>query len=52
MTNAPLKNYGFTYEVDGRSFSFTVIAESEAEAVRRVAAMSGAAFVGEVQESD
>ena len=52
MTNAPLKNYGFTYELDGKEFAFAIVAESEEEARRRATAMSGAAFVGEVQESD
>ncbi|MES2236825.1 MAG: hypothetical protein V4500_03610 [Pseudomonadota bacterium] len=52
MTNAPLKNYGFNYEYNGKHFAFDVVAESEDEAQARALAMRNAEFFGELKEAD
>lgn len=43
---SPLKNFGFTYEHEGTSFVFHIVAESADEALSRQASMAGAIYEG------
>ena len=49
MNVSPLKNYGFDYEYEGKSFVFHIVAKSEEEARARAKCMGRAAFVGELK---
>lgn len=51
MKNTPFKTYGFNYECDGKNYALDVVAESSESAVRRVAAMGNATFVGALSEN-
>ena len=51
MQKGPFKNYGFTYEYEGSSFVFHIVASSEDEAIGRAKAMAGAKFEGELKEA-
>lgn len=46
---SPLKNYGFDYEYEGKSFVFHIVAKTEEEARARVKLMGQAAYVGELK---
>ena len=48
----PFKVYGFDYVFNGRRFTFTVDAQSDAEAKAMAAAMRNSAFVGELKPVD
>ena len=49
MTERSIVEFGFSYECDGKQYSFVVIDESEAMAVKRVAAMATAKFCGQLR---
>lgn len=51
MQKGPFKNYGFTYEYEGSSFVFHIVASSEEEAIGRAKAMACARFEGELKEA-
>jgi len=52
MENIPFKSYGFTYEYEGTSFVFHIVAESKDEAIGRFQAMTKAKFEGEAKLAD
>ena len=52
MNDTPINSYGFTYEYEGRGFAVDVPAWSLEEAKGRLAAMSTAAFFGELRLAD
>ena len=48
----PSISYGFTYECDGKKYSFVLSDVSEESAKRRVASMAAAEFAGQVRYAD
>jgi hypothetical protein len=48
MTNSSERNYAFSYSVGTSRFVFDIVAESQADAEARVAAMAGAACMGAI----
>lgn len=52
MKKSPLKNYGFSYELDKKEFVFHVVADSEQTARKMVAAMRAAEYCGELKLAD
>lgn len=47
-SQSPLKNFGFSYEYEGRHFAFHIVASSQQEAQARLSCMSGATLEGEL----
>jgi len=48
----PLFDFGFVYELDGKSFSFVVTAYSQEDAKLKLAAMSRSTCVGKMLTSE
>lgn len=49
---SPLKNYGFDYEYEGKSFVFHIVADSQEEARSRAICMGQATFAGELKQQE
>lgn len=52
MIESPLKDYGFEYQFEGKTYSFTLRASSKEEAERRALAIKDAQCVGELVEEE
>lgn len=50
--DSPLKNYGFNYAYEGKSFVFHIVADSQEEARSRAICMGQATFAGELKQEN